>query len=90
MELDIDRKKAVSAIEKILSEDEEIGINKLVVEAIRVVDTIKTTRKKSLNLKEDDIRLIIKSAKEEDISPYLALKENGYITSADFDGREIV
>lgn len=41
MELDIDRKKAVSAIEKVLLEDEEIGINKLVVEAIKVVDTIK-------------------------------------------------
>lgn len=90
MELDIDRKKAVSAIEKVLSEDEEIGINKLVVEAIKVVDTIKSTRKKTSNFKEDDIRLIIKSAKEEDKSPYLALKENGYITSADFENREIV
>lgn len=90
MELDIDRKKAVSAIEKVLSEDEEIGINKLVVEAIKVVDTIKSTRNKSSNLKEDDIRFIIKSAKEEDKSPYLALKEKGYITSADFESREIV
>ncbi|MEW9924173.1 ATP-binding protein [Clostridium butyricum] len=90
MELDIDRKKAVSAIENILLEDEEIGINKLVVEAIKVVDTIKATRKKTSNLKEDDIRLIIKSAKEEDKSPYLALKEKGYIANADFQGREIV
>lgn len=90
MELDIDRKKAVSAIEKVLLEDEEIGINKLVIEAIKVVDTLKSTRKKSSNLKEDDIRLIIKSAKEEEISPYLVLKEKGYITNADFQGREIV
>jgi hypothetical protein len=90
MELDIDRKKAVSAIEKVLLEDQEIGINKLVVEVIKVVDTIKATRKKTSNLKEDDIRLIIKSAKEEDKSPYLALKEKGYITNADFQGREIV
>jgi hypothetical protein len=90
MELDIDRKKAISAIEKVLLEDEEIGINKLVVEAIKVVDTIKTTRKKSSNLKEDDIRLIIRSAKEEDKSPYLILKEKGYIANADFQGREIV
>ncbi len=90
MELDIDRMKAVSAIEKVLIEDEEIGLNKLVVEAIKVVDTIKATRKKSSNLKEDDIRLIIKSAKEEEISPYLVLKEKGYIKTADFQGREIV
>ena len=54
IELDIDRKKAVSAIEKVLLEDEEIGINKLVIEAIKVVDTIKSTRKKSSNLKEDE------------------------------------
>ncbi|WP_252223192.1 MULTISPECIES: hypothetical protein [unclassified Clostridium] len=47
-------------------------------------------RKKTSNLKEDDIRLIIKSAREEDQSPYLALKEKGYITNADFQGREIV
>lgn len=90
MELDIDRKKDVSEIEKVLLEDQEIGINKLVVEAIKVVDTIKATRKKTSNLKEDDVRFIIKSAKEEDISPYLALKEKGYIANADFQGREIV
>lgn len=90
MELDIDRKKAVSAIEKVFLEDEEIGINKLIIEAIKVVDTIKSTRKKSSNLKEDDIRLIIRSAKEAEISPYLALKEKRYIANADFQGREIV
>lgn len=73
-----------------MAQDEEIGINKLVIEAIKVVDTIKETRKKSSNLKEDDIRLIIRSAKEEDKSPYLALKEKGYIASAEFENREIV
>jgi Holliday junction resolvase len=62
----------------------------LVVEAIKVVDTIKATRKKSSKLKEDDIRLIIRSAKEEYKSPYLALKEKEYIGNAEFQGREIV
>jgi hypothetical protein len=90
LELDIDKKKAISAIEKVLSEDEEIGINKLVVEVIKVVDTIKATRNTNLNLKEDDIRFIIKSASEEGISPYSALKKKGYITNADFEGREII
>ena len=90
LELDIDKKKAFSAIEKVLSEDEEIGINKLVVEAIKVVDTIKATRDTSLNLKEDDIRFIVKSAKEENRSPYLALKEKGYIASAELESMEIV
>jgi len=90
LELDIDRKKAIAAIEKEFAEDEEIGTNKLVVEAIKVVDTIKATRNTSLNLKEDDIRFIIKSAKEDNKSPYLALKEKGYIASAEFESREIV
>lgn len=90
LELDVDRKKAMLAIDKILDEGEEIGINKLVVEAIKAIDNIKNTRKNGLNLKEDDIRFIIKSAREGNEEPYKVLKEKGYIANADFELGEIV
>lgn len=84
MKLDINKKKAIIAIDNILKNDSSIGVNKLVVEAIREVDNIRLTDKKEVRYSDDDIRKVIALSKDNDVS-YENLLNKGYIVNVEYE-----
>jgi len=84
VKLDINKKKAIIAIDNILKNDSSIGVNKLVVEAIREVDNIRLTDKKEVRYSDDDIRKVIALSKDNDVS-YENLLNKGYIVNVEYE-----
>ena len=82
--LDINKKKAIIAIDNIIRNDSSIGVNKLVVEAIKEVDNIRLTDKKEVRFSDDDIRKIIALSKDNDVA-YKNLLNKGYIVNAEYE-----
>lgn len=84
VKLDINKKKAIIAIDNILKNDSSIGVNKLVVEAIKEVDNIRLTDKKEVRFSDDDIRKIIALSKDNDVA-YENLLNKEYIVNAEYE-----
>ena len=68
---------------EILAEDDTIGLNKLIIEAIKRFDEVEVSKKNKYAYHDNDIRQIIKDAKMNNIGVYEALKEKNYIVTAD-------
>lgn len=89
IELDIKEYQAKNTVNKIAEEyGEDIGLRELITKALAAIDMEQDNKKKHKNkgeLEEDDVRAIIESGQGDNKTAYEALKEKGYIVSADFD-----
>lgn len=89
VKLDINKKKAIMAIENVLKNDSSISVNKLVVESIKEVDNIRLTDKKEVRFSDADIRKIVALSRDND-DAYENLLSKGYIVNVEYDwGRSI-
>lgn len=89
VKLDINKKKAIIAIDNILKNNSSIGVNKLVVEAIKEVDNIRLIDKNEIRFSEDDIRKIVAISDGVD-GAYFSLLNKGYIANADSDWEDVI
>ncbi|MDU1180588.1 MAG: hypothetical protein E7K20_13750 [Clostridium sp.] len=76
--------KAIIAIDSIIKKDSSIGVNKLVVEAIKEVDNIRLTDKKEVRFSDNDIRKVIALSKDNYVA-YKNLLNKGYIVNAEYE-----
>lgn len=87
LKLDINKKKAIVAIDNVLSRDNDIPVNKLIIESIKEVENVKLTDKKEVRFNDGDIRKIVRMSKDNQLA-YEMLIENNYICNADCEWRK--
>jgi hypothetical protein len=88
IELDIKEHQAKESVNEVIEQyGEDISLRELITKALAVIETEQINRKKHSDkseLEDDDIRSIIGAGLKEDKTAYEALKERGYIVSADY------
>lgn len=89
IELDIKEHQAKESVNEVIEEcGEDISLRELITKALAIIETEQVNKKKHKNkgeLEDEDIRSIIGAGLKEDKTAYEALKERGYIVSADYD-----
>lgn len=89
IELDIKEHQAKEYVNEVIEKyGEDISLRELITKALAVIETEQINKKKHRDkgeLEDDDIRSIIGAGLKEYKTAYEALKERGYIVSADYD-----